>query len=236
MKKIAVILAGGDGTRAGGGEPKQFRSVAGHPMLEWSIRAFAEENRQTRIILVVHPSFLHEWAHRLENISNIYGIESILVCGGIDRFHSVKNALMEISDSERAIVAVHDAARPMLTSDLICAGWIEAEKHSAAIPVIPVTDSLRKIESDGRNVSVRRKDFVSVQTPQFFDVALLKSSYDAAQSSSGFTDDASVVEAAGKKIALFEGNPDNFKVTHPVDFIEADAILKLREADNDKDR
>lgn len=224
MKKYAVIVAGGDGNRAGGSVPKQFQLLGGIPMLWWSVRAFYEEDQDTKIILVLHPGFFDDWdIMHSELPDEDKRINVHISCGGRSRLESVRNGLMSVPEDEEGLVAIHDAARPLVTRELIARGWEAAQRYGAAVPVTAMTDSIRHIEGEGSE-AVARKDYVKVQTPQVFDAALLKSAYDL-QLNPDMTDDASVVEAAGHKISLFEGSPYNMKVTDPLDIKIADLIL-----------
>lgn len=227
MKKYAIIVAGGEGNRAGGVVPKQFQLVDGIPMLWWSVRAFHTEDPSTRIILVLHPGFFDEWDLLFADLpESDRKIEVKLVCGGRSRLESVKNGLESVEAEKDVYVAVHDAARPLVDTELIARGWKKAYADGAAAPVVEVTDSIRKIDgSESR--SVPRKDFVKVQTPQVFDATLLKQAY-SGELNATMTDDASVVEAFGHRVSLFEGNPDNMKVTNPMDINIATLIIGLR--------
>ena len=222
MKKYAVIVAGGSGTRMGGGVPKQFRSLNNRPVLWWSMKAFHEEDPGTNLILVLPMEFMTLWEDYFNSLPEEERYPHRVVAGGSTRTESVVNGLEAVEDPE-SLVAVHDGARPLVTQSLISTGWKTALEHGAAIPVVPVTDSLRKIDGDGSRV-VDRKDFVAVQTPQVFISRILKDAYSQAGDKT-FTDDTSVVEGAGKKVALFEGNPENIKLTNPKDLEIAKAIM-----------
>lgn len=222
MKKFAVIVAGGTGSRMGGGIPKQFRSLCGRPLLWWSMKAFHIENPDTELILVLAADFMDLWNDFFMSLPYQDQFKHKVTTGGATRTESVNNGLKLIID-EDSLVAVHDGARPLVSCDLISKGWKEAEINEAAIPIVPVTDSLRKL-SEGESVAVSRSDYVSVQTPQVFRTGLLKKAY-AAVDSNTFTDDASVVEHFGHKVSLFEGNPTNIKVTNPGDMLIAAALM-----------
>lgn len=223
--KYAVIVAGGEGNRAGGSIPKQFQLLKGVPMLWWSVRAFHEEDPDTKIILVLHPGFLDDWDILFSELPAAdREIAVHISCGGRSRLESVRNGLMSVPDGEKALVAVHDAARPLVTPSLIARGWEAAEKYKAAVPVTPMTDSIRRVDGNSSE-AVPRKDYVKVQTPQVFDAALLKAAYDEPLTPD-MTDDASVAEAAGSSIFLFEGSPYNLKVTDPLDLVIATTLLE----------
>lgn len=223
--KYAVIVAGGEGNRAGGSIPKQFQLLKGVPMLWWSVRAFHEEDPDTNIILVLHPGFLDDWDILFSELPAAdREIAVHISCGGRSRLESVRNGLMSVPDGEEALVAVHDAARPLVTPSLIARGWEAAEKYKAAVPVTPMTDSIRRVDGNSSE-AVPRKDYVKVQTPQVFDAALLKAAYDEPLTPD-MTDDASVAEATGSSIFLFEGSPYNLKVTDPLDLVIATTLLE----------
>ncbi len=223
--KYAVIVAGGEGNRAGGSIPKQFQLLKGVPMLWWSVRAFHEEDPDTKIILVLHPGFLDDWDILFSELPAAdREIAVHISCGGRSRLESVRNGLMSVPDGEEALVAVHDAARPLITPSLIARGWEAAEKYKAAVPITPMTDSIRRVDGNSSE-AVPRKDYVKVQTPQVFDAALLKAAYEEPLTPD-MTDDASVAEAAGNSIFLFEGSPYNLKVTDPFDLVIATTLLE----------
>lgn len=222
MEKHAIIVAGGEGTRLGGALPKQFREVAGKPLLWWSMKAFHDEDIATRIILVLHPDFIGMWKNMFCNLSKEERIPHEIVPGGSSRTESVRHGLRLVSDSPDSFVAVHDAARPLATVEMINRGWMTAADCGGAIPVIPVTDSLRFFK-DGASKAVDRSVYVAVQTPQVFRSGLLKSAY-AGNPDVVYSDDASAFEAAGMVPALFDGSPMNMKVTNPGD-LEIAALL-----------
>lgn len=227
VEKYAVIVAGGDGMRAGGDIPKQFRKIHGIPMLWWSVRAFHDEDPATRIILVINPGWFDLWDELSAALSESEkAIPVLTVCGGPDRGASVANGLMSVPESRNALVAVHDAARPFVTPELIRRGWECAEKDLASVPAVPVTDSLRRLTPEGSE-AVDRSAFRAVQTPQCFRADILAAAY-ALPDSAQFTDDASRVEKSGVRITLFEGDPRNIKVTHPDDFIIAEALMSRK--------
>ena len=227
MRKYAVIVAGGEGRRAGGDLPKQFRKLLGIPLLWWSVRAFHREDPATEISIVIHPGFFYDWDLLYAELpEEDRRIPVRIVCGGATRFHSVTNGVMEIMASEDAMVAVHDAARPMVSPELIARGWERCRLDAAAVPAVPVTDSLRRLDGDG-SVAVPRSGFVAVQTPQVFRADILKRACALEERDAApFTDDASAVEALGVKVALFEGDPRNIKVTRPFDFDIAALLLE----------
>ena len=221
MRQFAVIVAGGTGTRMGGGIPKQFRSLCGRPMLWWSMKAFYDENPSTEIILVLPEEFIILWEDFFSSLPEKDRLPHVVTAGGQTRTESVKRGLILVP--EDSLVAIHDGARPLLKKDLISRGWQTASENGAAIPVVPAVDSMREIRGDSSK-AVDRSLYRCVQTPQVFISRLLKKSYQE-QEGRTFTDDASVVEATGHKITLYEGDPSNLKVTTPIDMTIASCLL-----------
>lgn len=214
-----IIVAGGKGLRMGADQPKQFMAVGGKPILMHTIEAFYKFDKSIRIIIALAKDYRDHWS----NLCKAYGfpIYHEVVDGGETRFHSVKNALELVGEGS---VAVHDAVRPFASKDLLNRCFSLVKEHNAIVPVIDVTDSLREITDEIDSNIVDRSKFKLVQTPQIFDVKLLKSAYDT-DFSDLFTDDASVVEAFGHKIFLTEGEKTNIKITTPFDLQLAKVIL-----------
>lgn len=227
MKKTVIILAGGEGHRAGGDMPKQFREVGGLPMYRWSLRTFHEADPDAEIMLVCHPGAFDLLDILEDETEPSQRVPYRLICGGRSRRESVANALMEIAPDSDMFVAVHDSARPLVSVDMVRRGWECAEAGGSACPVVPVADSLRRRLPGGATEAVARADYYAVQTPQIFRADILKKAY-AAPDSPQYTDDASIVQGAGYDVALYEGDARNLKVTVPSDFIVADALLRSR--------
>lgn len=223
MKKYAVIVAGGSGTRLGSKLPKQFLDLNGYPLLWWSLKAFHNEDTSTEIILVLPEKFIDEWKKIVKLLANEDNIPHKIISGGNSRTESVKRGLSLI-DQPDSIVAVHDAARPIITAEMISAGWEAAMTDGAAIPVVPVTDSLRRVVSEG-SMAVDRSEYVAVQTPQVFKSDILIKAY-RDNPEEVFSDDASAVEKTGVKISLYPGRHENIKVTNPGDMEIASYFLK----------
>lgn len=210
----AIIVAGGKGLRMGSNVPKQFLPINGLPVLMRTIKRFREYNHALRIILAL-PKEQHEyWTELCKNyhFTDAYCV----VTGGETRFHSVKNALAQIPDDTEGVVAVHDGVRPFPAISVIDTCFETARKTCAAVPVTPVMDTLRMIESGEVSETVSRDRFRLVQTPQTFDIQLLKRAYSQPYSDR-FTDDASVVESLGEHVTIVEGNRENIKITTPFD-------------------
>lgn len=241
MEKYAVILAGGEGRRAGGSVPKQFRMLSGRPMVWWSARAFLDAFPEIRIVMVVHPDFIEEWRKMQVNLREADRFPHTVCRGGSSRPESVANGLRCIESdygaASDAIVFIHDGARPLVTPEMVRRGACALEKNrDGVIPAVRAVNSLRELTTDpalplemAESISVERARYVEVQTPQIFHLSLLLPLYREASRLAGFTDDASVAESVGKKVGLYEGDTSNIKVTHPLDFCIAEAILRERE-------
>ena len=210
MKKIAIIVAGGVGSRMDAALPKQFLLVANQPLLFHTLRKF--ENSVEEIILVMHPEWISYWNDLIKEYT--FELEHILVAGGKSRAQSVLNGLNLIN--EDCLVAIHDAARPAVTKELIANSFVNAEQYGACIPVIDLKESLRMISADGKSNAVDRSQFKVVQTPQTFQSAIIKSAFQN-KDYEKYTDDASLVEANGHPIFLMEGDDKNIKVTTAAD-------------------
>ena len=217
MKKYVIIVAGGKGLRMGGDVPKQFLPVKGLPILMRTIQRFHDYDKDINIILVLPKDQQDYW----QNLCREYhfSIDHQIADGGETRFHSSANGLALIPDNEQGIVGIHDGVRPFVAIDVIRNCFESAEKLKAVVPVVPVVETLWKTDCTTDN----RDNFRLGQTPQTFDIQLIKQAfgqpYDPA-----FTDDASVVKKAGHKITLIEGNRENIKITTPYDLKIADAL------------
>lgn len=228
---FAVIVAAGSGRRAGGGLPKQFRTLAGAPVFIHAVRAFLRNDRNTRIIVVVHPDYRELAASALAAEAEQTPISYDIVDGGSTRTESVAAGIAAIPEGEQGLVAVHDGARPLVSCRMIQSGCDAARESGAAVAAIAVTDSLRKLDGGGGSHAVDRSCYVAVQTPQVFRLDVLRKAYALALSDKDavFTDDASVAEAAGYRVALFDGEHSNIKITTPADFAIAETLLAERQ-------
>jgi len=218
----AVVVAAGQGLRAGGEIPKQFRRIAGETLLERSLSAFAEAPDVTFVQPVIRPDDV-ALVRRLTRGMNV--LEP--VAGGATRQASVRAGLEALVSCTPDIVLVHDAARPFASASLITRAIAAAEKTGAAIPALPVTDTVKRIDNTGTiEATLDRNSIRLVQTPQAFAFPAL---FDAhrralAQGRDDFTDDAALAEWAGIKVSVFAGEPGNIKFTTPEDFARAEAI------------
>lgn len=213
-----IIVAGGKGLRMGGDVPKQFQLLGNQPVLMHTLQRFADDCKDLQIILVLPQEQIEYWSDLGKKYH--FGVEHWIVAGGETRFHSVQSGLAQIPDDAEGVVAVHDGVRPLVSREVIEKCFEEARRKKAVVPVVPVVESLRHV-SDG---AVPRADYRLVQTPQTFDIQLLKQAY-RQPFSKDFTDDASVVEAFGHPISMVEGNRENIKLTTPFDLKIAEAII-----------
>jgi 2-C-methyl-D-erythritol 4-phosphate cytidylyltransferase len=221
MKKYAIIAAGGSGTRMERTTPKQFLPVNGKAILWYSVKAFTEAFDDITIIVVAPGPYLDE----ARDICNDFG-NARFVAGGSSRFNSVKNGLQQVT--EPSIVFVHDAVRCLITKDLVARCYRQALEKGSAIPVVPVTDSLR-LKEEGSHKVINRDNIIVIQTPQTFKSEIILPAF-AVDDDPRFTDEATVVEAFGKTVHLVEGEHSNIKITRPLDLVTAAAILQERSA------
>jgi 2-C-methyl-D-erythritol 4-phosphate cytidylyltransferase len=227
LKKFAIIVAGGTGTRMNAGIPKQFLLLRGKPMLMYSIEAFHRAFPEIIPVIALPEEQFPAWQTLCNQ--HAFTLPHILSAGGATRFHSVQNALNSIDDE--GLVAIHDGARPLVTELDIRSAFFSAAEFGNAVPVVPFTESVRMvsgigIHSEGSRV-VDRTSLRVVQTPQVFQTALLKKAY-RQDFREGFTDDATVVESIGETIHLIDGDPLNLKITHPYDLAAAGIMLDTR--------
>ncbi len=217
-KNYAIIVGGGSGTRMRAAIPKQFLLLNGRPVLMYTMEAFYHSGAKPEIIIVL-PADYHSYWQQLCSEYN-FSIPHKLVSGGETRFHSVKNGLDTIADEAGALVAVHDAVRPLVTKQIIDESYRYAEEHGNAIAAVKSRDSVRQFRG-GASVGLFRDEIYLVQTPQTFRVSQLKKAY-LQKYNSQFTDDASVVELAGENVSLIEGSYQNIKITFPEDIAVAE--------------
>jgi 2-C-methyl-D-erythritol 4-phosphate cytidylyltransferase len=220
MKKYAVIVAGGSGTRMGGDLPKQFMLLKDKPLVYYSLKAFLDAFDDLEIILVLPADYT---AMGEEIIDAYFDKDRILLCeGGDTRFQSVKNGLQLITDE--SIVFVHDAVRCLVTKELIDRCYESAVATGSAVPVVPSKDSVRLL-TDESNEPIDRNKVMLVQTPQTFHSKILLPAYQIDYKDK-FTDEATVVEAFGLKVTFVKGEESNIKITQPVDMLIAASLLK----------
>lgn len=217
-----IIVAGGKGLRMGGDLPKQFMPLHGKPVLMYTIERFRSYSDELKIILVLPHEQQDYWRQICQKHN--FTIEHTVVDGGQTRFHSSQNGVAAVPDDATGVIGIHDGVRPFVSEETIARCFEAARQFGAALPVLPVTDTLRRVTDDG-GYNVQRNDYRTVQTPQTFDAQLLKQAFKQPYSDN-FTDDASVVEALGHKVTMVDGNRENIKLTTPFDLVVAEALIK----------
>ena len=223
MRTIAIIVAGGSGTRFGAELPKQFLALGGLPILMRTIEAFHGNRDSSFDVIVTLPAAQMGLWHDL-CARHGFAVPHRVVAGGETRWHSVKSALDSIGDPAGVdVIAVHDGVRPLATPDLINRVIDAAHRDGAAIPVVMLNDSVRQVSGEGSH-ALDRSSLRAVQTPQAFEAKLLLDAYSLPYQPT-FTDDASVVECAGHAITLVEGDPRNLKITRPMDLVLAEYLM-----------
>jgi 2-C-methyl-D-erythritol 4-phosphate cytidylyltransferase len=223
MKKYAVLVAGGNGTRMNSVIPKQFLLLQDKPVLFYTIASFLEAFADIKIILVLPKDYLETGQEIVQkyfpNHSNIF-----IASGGETRFHSVQNGLKLVADT--SMVFIHDAVRCLVTPNLIKSSYEEALKHGNAIPYVISRDSVRIIDNNKSEI-IERNKIALIQTPQVFFSNIILTAFNI-EYNPFFTDEASVVEASGVEVKLIPGEHTNIKITNPVDLIVADKLLSER--------
>ncbi|MBX9989823.1 bifunctional 2-C-methyl-D-erythritol 4-phosphate cytidylyltransferase/2-C-methyl-D-erythritol 2,4-cyclodiphosphate synthase [Phreatobacter oligotrophus] len=221
----ALIVAAGRGTRAGDGLPKQYRPLAGRPVLGRAADPLIASSLVGRVVVVIDPSDRDHLDAALPQAGKVLPP----VAGGATRQASVLAGLESLAADPPDIVLVHDAARPFASVDLVAAAVAQITGGAAgAVPGLPVVDTIKTVDQLGRVVATPdRATLRAVQTPQAFSYPALLAAHRAAaaQGIAGLTDDASVMEWAGHAVVVIPGEADNIKITHPQDFAEAERRL-----------
>lgn len=216
-----IIVAGGKGLRMGTDIPKQFLPIGGKPVLMRTLERFREYSEALQIILVLPKDQQDYWKELCKEYN--FNVEYLLADGGQTRFHSVQHGLAFIPDDAEGVVGVHDGVRPFPSIDVIQRCYETAREAKAVVPVVPVVETIRKIGITSHTVP--RDDYRLVQTPQTFDIQLLKAANQQPYKDD-FTDDASVVESYGQTITLVDGNRENIKITTPFDLKIASLLVQ----------
>jgi 2-C-methyl-D-erythritol 4-phosphate cytidylyltransferase len=219
FREYALVVAGGKGTRIKSSLPKQFLELKGLPILMHTLNAFYRYSEAITVILVLPESDFVTWDALCKK--HQYNRSVILQKGGDTRFQSVKNGLDKIEGP--GLVAIHDGVRPLVNQELIGASFRLAAVHGSAVAAVRLKESIRMTDQDNTKAMDRSK-FRLIQTPQTFQVDLIKNAYRQKEDAE-LTDDASVAERAGHVISLFEGSYENIKITTPEDLIVAEALL-----------
>lgn len=226
MNKYAVIVAGGIGHRMGTQVPKQFLHLQGKYLLWHTLTAFLKAYNDLQIIFVLPQENLSEGESIIKDLNAKERIN--LTSGGSTRFHSVQNGLALIK--EPSVIFIHDGVRCLISQDLIHRCYEQALAMGSAIPAVAATDSIRIVDETYHSVA-NRNNIRIIQTPQTFLSSIILPAYQTTYQEA-FTDEATVVEAAGQKIFLINGDYENIKITRPVDLLIAESILTERSMRN----
>lgn len=218
--KFVLMMAGGSGSRMNSAIPKQFAELCGKPVIMHSFQVFYDFDPQINFILILPEQQIETWKKLCEKYS--FQIPHQITSGGETRFFSVKNGLKKIIGD--GVVFIHDSVRPLVSANTIENCLSTTLDRGNAIPVITVSESIRKTDKKGSK-AVDRSKYKLVQTPQTFWVNEIKKAYNQPYSEQ-FTDDASVLENTGEKIHLVQGNFENIKITYSHDIAIAEALMK----------
>ena len=223
MQHYAILVAGGSGSRMGGTVPKQFLELAGKPILLHTVEKFLAYSPEIRLVLVLPEADFGRWERLAPQLSHAPNHPITVVAGGATRFQSVRNGLNPIEGD--GLVAVHDAVRPLVSVEVIRRTFESAAQFGNGVAAVAAKDSVRQLGPGGQNTALDRATLRLIQTPQTFRIGLLKKAFGQPESLL-FTDDASVVEAAGFEVHLVEGSYENLKITTPEDLVVAEALLQ----------
>ncbi len=219
MKKYAIIVAGGSGTRMGTEIPKQFLEIKGKPVLMHSMNRFFDFDSNISIIVVLPEHQIEYWQKLC--ITHQFNVPHQVVKGGSERFYSVKNGLSLVDAN--ALVAIHDAVRPLVSSKTITDAFDAAALRGSGIPAVPMNESIRQFEGE-HNFAVNRSNYKIIQTPQCFESTTILEAFKQDYKVE-FTDDATVIESNGSSVFLTHGNVENIKITTPRDLLLAEALM-----------
>jgi len=220
MKEYALIVAGGKGTRIKSALPKQFIEINGKPILLHTLEAFYRYSEKISVVLVLPEDDFGLWKKICKKFN--FNKPLLLQKGGETRFQSVRNGLDQMTGE--GLVAIHDGVRPLVSEDIIGASFRLAAIHQCAVAAVRLKESIRMTDQDNTK-AVDRSRFRMIQTPQTFNLQLIKNAYLMKEDPS-LTDDASVAERAGHVISLFEGSYENIKVTTAEDLAIAESLIK----------
>ncbi|MBI1300639.1 MAG: 2-C-methyl-D-erythritol 4-phosphate cytidylyltransferase [Alphaproteobacteria bacterium] len=221
MKRAAIIVAGGSGSRMGTAVPKQFLPIGGKSILMHTLDAFHSFDNTLDLVVVLPAADQRTWKELCERHG--YQVGHRVVSGGATRFQSVKNGLMTLS-ADTELVAIHDGVRPFVARGVIDESFKTAAVTGSAVAVIPLKDSIRRVGGEGGSQYQNREEFRLVQTPQTFQVKKILQAF-ASPEQSIFTDDATVYEHMGWQVTLIPGNAENIKITTPADLEYAGFLL-----------
>lgn len=228
LVKVGVVIpAAGQGKRMGASVNKQFIKLCGRPILAHTISLFDDSKFVSEIVVVG----AHEDLEEIQHLVRVHGFKKVatVTLGGKERQESVFAGVKALNPAIRR-VAVHDGARPLLTLEHLNRFFTEAEAFRAAIMAIPVKDTIKRVNAEGRVLETPpRASLRAVQTPQIFDRDLLEEAHQKALEANFFaTDDASLIEWLGYPVQTLDGSPENIKITTPEDLGFAESILAKR--------
>jgi 2-C-methyl-D-erythritol 4-phosphate cytidylyltransferase / 2-C-methyl-D-erythritol 2,4-cyclodiphosphate synthase len=230
MNVGVIVVAAGRGVRFGTEVPKQYLRFGGRSTLSYALRAFIAHPLVQRIVTVIHPDDHQAFSDAVPEFqAEIANGRLVSAFGGATRQASVSEGLEALAAGEPDVVLVHDAARPFISTELVTRAIEAAQKYGAAVPLLPVVDTINQIGEDGRLAgTVDRTSMRVVQTPQAFQFAPLLDAHRAARKAGrlDFTDDGSLAEWRGQKIGGFTGEPDAFKLTIQADIQRAEQIVE----------
>ena len=221
MRRAVIIVAGGSGSRMGGGLPKQYQELVGKALIVHALEKFLRFDASMVVVVVMAPSHMEHW----NAICDKYGLTSGITVahGGKSRYDSVKNGLEHVADG--MVVGIHDAVRPLVSQGTLERSYSAADRWGSGVPVIALDDSVRMLDAAEGSTRVDRTLLRRVQTPQVFQSARIKKAYNQ-YSDPAFTDDASVYESKFGHVKLVEGNRENIKITTPADLTLAAALIQ----------
>ena len=223
METLAILVAAGRGERLGASRPKAFLEVAGQALLLRAARAFDAAALVDGIVAVVPEDEVENARVLLGPIGKLRGV----VPGGARRQDSVLEGLKAAPDAWDGTVLVHDAARPFVPPELVDAVVVAAREHGAALPVLPVVDTIKRVQGGRAVATVDRAELAAAQTPQGFRFSLLVRAYEQAfRDRVSLTDESMAVERLGRDVAIVPGSPDNRKITTPDDLAWAEAAAR----------
>jgi len=222
----AIVAAAGSGDRLGGNTPKALIELAGRPLIAWSLAALAASKAVEEVVIAAPDGYEEEIAAVAREAA--WEISTDVVAGGESRSHSVANGLEAVA--EAAIVVVHDAARPLVTAELVDRSVAQLERWGcdAVIAAARATDTIKEAGAGGRvTATLERSSLWAVQTPQTFQVEALRRAVDGSELDRAY-DDAQLVEAIGGDVRIVESSRDNLKITTPFDLRVAELLLEDR--------
>lgn len=221
---IVIIPAAGSGTRFGGDLPKQYVELDGVPIIVRTVRSMLVHPAVKRVLIAVSESMLDH----AQQLMQPFGERVLVVVGGGERQHSIARCLEDPACAQADLILVHDAVRPFADQALVTRVAEAGGRHGAAVPVIPVSDTIKRVDDNGCVVStLPRSELRAVQTPQAFLPDVVRSAYAVASANGTVgTDDASLVEACGGNVVTVPGSVTNIKITTPVDLAIAHLLLQ----------